>query len=109
MESQPQRRKVEVINVSPIDNDSDESSLAMIDSFRHLHPERKAYTYYPRTKSFGEICNRVDMILISRTLKENLRAAGMHESAQDRASSDHVPLYALLYFKDDSKGPKTRV
>lgn len=70
----------------------------MVDTFRHLHPTRKGYTYYPRAKSFGASCDRVDMILVSRTLQSNLVKAGMHETEQERGPSDHVPLYAELLF-----------
>lgn len=73
--------------------------LDMIDTFRHLHPSRKAYTYYPRNKPFGQSCDRVDMILISRSLQDHLREAGMHETPGDRGPSDHVPLYAKLCFE----------
>ena len=72
--------------------------LRMIDSFRHLHPMRKGYTYYPRTKKFGDSCDRVDMILLNPQLKDSLREAGMHETPGDRGPSDHVPLYARLDF-----------
>ena len=72
--------------------------LGMIDTFRHLHPDRKSYTFYPRTKSFGESCDRVDLILISSSLKDVLAEAGMHETVADRGTSDHVPLYASLDF-----------
>ena len=72
--------------------------LGMIDSFRHLHPDQRAYTYFPRTKTFGDSCDRVDAIIISNGLKEDLKEAGMHETPSDRGPSDHVPLYARLAF-----------
>lgn len=75
------------------------SGLGMIDTFRHLHPEKHGYTYYPRTKTFGESCDRVDMILVSKELKRNLKEAGMHETPADRGPSDHVPLFARLDFQ----------
>ncbi|KAK5166680.1 uncharacterized protein LTR77_008224 [Saxophila tyrrhenica] len=74
------------------------ASLGMVDTFRSLHPTQRSYTYYPRTKPFGESCDRVDLILISRSLQSNLKAAGMHETVQERGPSDHVPLYAELEF-----------
>ncbi|KAK3686721.1 hypothetical protein LTR37_019513 [Vermiconidia calcicola] len=75
-------------------------ALGMIDTFRYLHPEQKSYTYYPRSKTFGDSCDRVDMILVSEALKGNLREAGMHETPSERGPSDHVPLYVRLDFHD---------
>lgn len=74
--------------------------LDMLDSFRHLHPQTKGYTYYTRAsgKAFGSSCDRVDMILLSRQLEPKLTRAGMHETLADRGTSDHVPLYASLTF-----------
>ncbi|KAK3671307.1 hypothetical protein LTR78_008767 [Recurvomyces mirabilis] len=74
--------------------------LGMIDSFRHLHPDKRGYTYYPRTKVFGASADRVDMIVVSRSLKDCLRAAGMLETAAERGPSDHVPLYVELEFRE---------
>lgn len=72
--------------------------LGMIDTFRYLHPTQRAYTYYPRTKTFGQSCDRVDLIMVSRSLESSLKDAGMHETPGDRGPSDHVPLYARLGF-----------
>lgn len=83
----------------------EEGGLGMVDTFRHLHPEQKSYTYYPRTKVFGESCDRVDLIMISRTLKETLKDAGMLESPSERGPSDHVPLYARFEFQDREVDP----
>ena len=80
--------------------DAKDVGLGMIDTFRYLHPDKKGYTYYPRTKSFGESCDRVDMILVSRKLVGYVVEAGMHETQADRGPSDHVPLYARLSSAD---------
>jgi exonuclease III len=79
-----------------------DGGLAMLDTFRHLHPDRRGYTYYPRTKTFGESCDRVDMILISKSLGGQLKEAGMHETPSERGPSDHVPLYAYLDFGESA-------
>lgn len=79
---------------------AEQAGLAMIDTFRHLHPGKKGYTYYPRTKAFGQSCDRVDMILISQSLVDRLKTAGMHETAAERGPSDHAPLFARLDFSD---------
>ena len=81
-----------------------DAGLGMIDTFRHLHPDKKCYTYYPRTKSFGENCDRVDMIIISECLRDHLREAGMYETPSERGSSDHVPLYAKFNFEEGRSG-----
>ncbi|EME86278.1 uncharacterized protein MYCFIDRAFT_124304, partial [Pseudocercospora fijiensis CIRAD86] len=73
-----------------------DASLQMIDSFRHLHPTKKGYTFYPRSKDFRASADRVDMILLSRGLESNLSEADMHETPADRGPSDHVPLFAEL-------------
>lgn len=80
------------------------AGLGMIDTFRHLHPQKRGYTYYPRTKKFGDSCDRVDMILISKGLEPFLQEAGMHETSADRGPSDHVPLYAGLDFGKSDAG-----
>ena len=79
-------------------NTATHEGLGMIDTFRHIHPYQKSYTFYPRTKSFGESCDRVDLILVSSQLEDVLVEAGMHETVADRGTSDHVPLYAFLDF-----------
>ncbi|KAH9821961.1 Endonuclease/Exonuclease/phosphatase family [Teratosphaeria destructans] len=53
-----------------------EEGLGMIDTFRHLHPAKKGYSYYPRTRDFGESCDRVDMILVSRKLEMHVKKLG---------------------------------
>ncbi|KAF2769361.1 DNase I-like protein, partial [Teratosphaeria nubilosa] len=78
-----------------------EEGLGMIDTFRHLHPEETGYSYYPRTRDFGESCDRVDMILVSRKLEKSVKEAGMYESVAERGPSDHVPIYAELAFEEE--------
>lgn len=90
------RSEDEVVSVGACQSDA---SLQMIDSFRHLHPIKKAYTFYPRSKDFGASADRVDMILLSRSLESNLGEAGMHETPADRGPSDHIPLFAKLDFR----------
>lgn len=72
------------------------TGLDMVDTFRSLHPDKKGYSYYPRGRSFGESCDRVDMILCSRTLATSCTEAGMLATAADRGTSDHVPIYATF-------------
>jgi exonuclease III len=70
------------------------SSLGMVDTFRSLHPNTKGYSYYPRGRTFGESCDRVDMILCSQSLATKCTEAGMLATAADRGPSDHVPIFA---------------
>ncbi|KAK5128959.1 hypothetical protein LTR85_000292 [Meristemomyces frigidus] len=90
------------------DDDRSAAGLGMIDTFRHLHPIKEGYTYYPRSKVFGESCDRVDMIMLSASLKDELTEAGMHETPGDRGPSDHCPLFARFAFRrsnrDDAGG-----
>jgi len=83
--------------------------LGMVDTFRHLHPDTSGYTYYPRGRSFGESCDRVDMILVSKSLQDSLMSAGMHETSAERGTSDHVPLYAKLRLSDGVEGEDEEV
>ncbi|CAK4030124.1 DNase I [Lecanosticta acicola] len=81
---------------------ADDQALDFIDTFRQVHGEsRPGYTYYPRGKPFGSSCDRVDMILISQSLKASLQAAGICETPADRSSSDHVPLWCTLGFEGE--------
>jgi exonuclease III len=77
--------------------------LGMIDTFRTLHPTRKGYTYYPRGVVFGSSCDRVDMILISKSIENCLKGADIKETRRDRGTSDHVPLSVRLRFKETLK------
>ncbi|KAI6823661.1 DNase I-like protein [Hortaea werneckii] len=83
--------------------------LGMVDTFRHLHHDTSGYTYYPRGRSFGESCDRVDMILTSKSLRDSLMSAGMHETSAERGTSDHVPLYAKLRYSEGVEEAKETV
>jgi exonuclease III len=100
-------------NVDTNELDSDDGTAAgetpsvgldMADSFRSLHPDKKGYSYYPRGRSFGESCDRVDMVLCSRSLDARCTEAGMLATAADRGTSDHVPIYATFRFLDHPDG-----
>ena len=82
-----------------------EQGLGAIDTFRQLHGNERRYTYYPRGKPWGSGCDRVDLILMSRALvdpdvdkdkKMGLIEADICDTEAERASSDHVPLFATL-------------
>jgi len=76
------------------------TGLDMADTFRSLHPDKKGYSYYPRGRSFGESCDRVDMILCSRSLEARFTEAGMLVTAAERGTSDHVPIFATFHLRN---------
>lgn len=78
--------------------------LGMIDTFRHLHPTKRGYSYYPRGRDWGDSCDRVDMIIVSSSLEHTIASAGMHETPGERGPSDHVPIWVALNFGRISSG-----
>ncbi|KXJ97342.1 Endonuclease/exonuclease/phosphatase [Microdochium bolleyi] len=64
-----------------------------IDTFRHIHGDARRYTWHSRTKEFATCCDRVDLILASRSLEQNIVDAGIWDSPRDRGPSDHCPLW----------------
>jgi len=93
--------------------------LRAVDSFRHLHPASRKYTWISTTRPWLESCDRVDHILISRSIVEEdapdidkegrssvrksssppkitLLEADILMTDADRGPSDHVPLYITL-------------
>ncbi|KIW73216.1 hypothetical protein PV04_01350 [Phialophora macrospora] len=78
---------------------TDEKGMRGIDVFRHLHGDTKKFTYHPRGRPWGESCDRVDLIVVSRALVEDMDAVtgtDICDSAQERGHSDHVPLWVSL-------------
>lgn len=67
-----------------------------IDTFRHLHGSERRYSYYPRTRSWGASCDRVDLIITSGTLSGFVVAAGICDNPKDRGPSDHCPVWAEI-------------
>jgi exonuclease III len=83
--------------------DADEG-LEAIDTYRHIHGDRRGYTYYPRGRKFGSSCDRVDLIICSRSLEEKIVDAGVCATEKDRGPSDHVPLFATFdLVKDEDR------
>ena len=67
--------------------------LGMLDTFRRFHGTKQKYSYRPRQKPWGEGGDRVDMILATRGLAEDLLEADVCDTEADRGPSDHVPLF----------------
>lgn len=69
--------------------------LDAVDVFRGMYGAERRYTYYPRTKEWGASCDRVDMVMVSRSLWEAGRVVGtgILDTPQERGLSDHVPIW----------------
>ncbi|EXJ92471.1 hypothetical protein A1O3_01022 [Capronia epimyces CBS 606.96] len=75
---------------------TDEQGMRGIDIFRHMHGDTRKFTYHPRGRSWGESCDRVDLIVVSRSLVDEdgiITGTGICDSPLDRGHSDHVPLW----------------
>ncbi|EXJ85601.1 hypothetical protein A1O1_05967 [Capronia coronata CBS 617.96] len=75
---------------------TDDKGMHGIDIFRHLHGDTKKYTYHPRGRRWGESCDRVDLIVVSRSLVDKdtaVTGSDICDSPLDRGHSDHVPLW----------------
>lgn len=69
--------------------------LDVVDVFRELHPEARAYTWFnPRSRRLDAA--RVDYALLSRSRLKRVRSATIDESLRDDLGSDHVPLHIEL-------------
>lgn len=77
--------------------------MKAVDAFRHLHGEEKKYTYYGRSHEWGESCDRVDLVMLSRKLAEEKRliACDILSTPVERGHSDHVPLYVTVNMSTD--------
>jgi len=98
-----------------------QDGLRAVDSFRHLHPSSKRYSWISTTKPWLESCDRVDHMLVSRSIVEpggletisessvlantsnspskvTLLEADILMTPADRGPSDHVPLYVTLLY-----------
>lgn len=72
-----------------------------VDVFRALRGKERKYTYHPRGENeWGSSCDRVDLIIASKSLYENggIDDTGILDSPQERGTSDHVPLWVKLKF-----------
>lgn len=72
-----------------------------VDVFRALRGKERKYTYHPRGENgWGSSCDRVDLIIASKSLYENgqIDDTDILDSPQERGTSDHVPLWVKLKF-----------
>lgn len=78
---------------------SEEPSWQGVDVFRALRGSERKYTYHSRGESeWGSSCDRVDLIIASKSLYENggIDDTDILDSPQERGASDHVPLWVKL-------------
>ncbi|KAI5246935.1 DNase I-like protein [Aureobasidium subglaciale] len=80
------------------------NGLKAIDTYRHIHGDEKGYTYYPRGRKFGSSCDRVDLIICSKSLDRNIVDAGICATEKERGPSDHVPLFASFDLAQSPSG-----
>lgn len=69
-----------------------------VDLFRHFHGQTKKYTYHGRGRPWGESCDRVDLIVVSRRLVEKgvILDSDICDTPRERGHSDHVPLWVRV-------------
>ena len=70
--------------------------LEGIDTFREVHGDERRYSYHPPGREWGSSADRVDLIIVSKGLKERILEAGILDSELERGSSDHVPILLKL-------------
>lgn len=72
--------------------------LGMLDTFRLINGMAKKYTYRPTNRPWGAGGDRVDMILVTKGLKDAVKAADILDGSPDeRGPSDHVPLFVTMH------------
>ncbi|KUI59000.1 hypothetical protein VP1G_06226 [Cytospora mali] len=79
--------------------DGDEDSFDGVDVFRALRGKTRKYTYHPRSdREWGSNCDRVDLIIFSRSLHTTGRVVDtdIFDTPQERGTSDHVPLWVAV-------------
>ncbi len=71
--------------------------VGLVDSFRHIHPEKVQYTFWSmrtgaRARNAGW---RIDYFLVDKRLKDNIVKAEIHDQIM---GSDHCPIFLELKF-----------
>jgi exodeoxyribonuclease-3 len=78
-------------------NDTLMPALDVVDVFRELHPEQRAYTWFNRLAKPGRLdAARVDFALLSRTLLPAVSKATVFDEPLQRFHSDHAPLQLVV-------------
>jgi exodeoxyribonuclease III len=72
-------------------------ALDVVDAFRELHPEERAFTWFNRAARPGTLdAARVDFALVSRSLLPDVREATIFAEPTQRFHSDHAPVGLVL-------------
>ncbi|KAH7040847.1 Endonuclease/exonuclease/phosphatase [Microdochium trichocladiopsis] len=72
---------------------ADVKGLKAIDTFRYIHGNLRKYSWHSRTKEWGTCCDRVDLIVASRSLGHSIIGADICDHPRDRGPSDHCPIW----------------
>lgn len=73
------------------------SKLELCDTFRHLHPESREYSWHKPSAAHLSDSSRVDMIFLSRELQKKVVNAGIRQKKEDLwGSGDHTPIFMGL-------------
>ncbi|TFK89818.1 hypothetical protein K466DRAFT_544538 [Polyporus arcularius HHB13444] len=75
--------------------------VGVLDIFRELHPDVKAYSWFAKSKPQGAECARVDYALVENSLRENVVDVTYLQDPKERGHSDHAPF--LLTMKNMSQ------
>ncbi|OJT03782.1 hypothetical protein TRAPUB_5604 [Trametes pubescens] len=70
--------------------------LDVVDVFRELHPQTRAYSWFAKGKPQGKDCARVDYALVESGLRENVVDITYLEDPAERGQSDHAPLLLIM-------------
>ncbi|RPD67176.1 hypothetical protein L226DRAFT_549800 [Lentinus tigrinus ALCF2SS1-7] len=70
--------------------------VGVIDIFRELHPDVKAYSWFAKGKPQGADCARVDYALVENCLQPNVVDVSYLEDPKERSHSDHAPLLLTM-------------
>lgn len=79
-----------------------------VDVWRRMNEEEKRYTWFPRGRGWGSSCDRVDYIVVGKSMwdKGIVRGAGIMDSELERGPSDHVPIWADVRLSNKDEGEK---
>ncbi|PSS05424.1 hypothetical protein PHLCEN_2v3913 [Hermanssonia centrifuga] len=68
----------------------------VVDIFRHLHGDKRSFSWFAKGKPQGQDCARVDYALVERTLVDRVAGIEYLEDPKERAHSDHAPVLLTL-------------
>jgi exonuclease III len=77
-----------------------------VDVWRAGNGDARRYTYFPRNRTWGTSCDRVDYFVVGKKTWDGglVCASGIMDSEAERGPSDHVPIWADFELKSDEEG-----